>query len=176
MKFFEKRGIALAVLVLAIAAAVFIGQSRKAGYIENQPVTLPEVQYRQWICDEAGMLSDATKDAIRQYNDSWDSRYYAVIAVATVDDVTGWTPEEAAQKLGADWGLAANDIFTVYKKGKTVTNPQTGIKIELPGTKVGTVTVLQSTGDTPETEISLCSYEGEEVNVNDLTDYYISDK
>ena len=77
---------------------------------------------------------------------------------------------------GASQGLAANDIFTVYTKGKTVTNPQTGIKIELPGTKVGTVTVLQSTGDTPETEISLCSYEGEEVNVNDLTDYYISDK
>ena len=77
---------------------------------------------------------------------------------------------------GASQGLAVNDIFTVYKKGKTVTNPQTGIKIELPGTKVGTVTVLQSTGDTPETEISLCSYEGEEVNVNDLTDYYISDK
>ncbi|MED9900152.1 MAG: CsgG/HfaB family protein [Bacteroidales bacterium] len=77
---------------------------------------------------------------------------------------------------GASQGLAANDIFIVYKKGKTVTNPQTGIKIELPGTKVGTVTVLQSTGDTPETEISLCSYEGEEVNVNDLTDYYISDK
>lgn len=77
---------------------------------------------------------------------------------------------------GASQGLAVNDIFTVYKKGKTVTNPQTGMKIELPGTKVGTVTVLQSTGDTPETEISLCSYEGEEVNVNDLTDYYISDK
>lgn len=77
---------------------------------------------------------------------------------------------------GASQGLATNDIFIVYKKGKTVTNPQTGIKIELPGTKVGTVTVLQSTGDTPETEISLCSYEGEEVNVNDLTDYYISDK
>lgn len=77
---------------------------------------------------------------------------------------------------GASQGLAVNDIFTVYKKGKTVTNPQTGMKIELPGAKVGTVTVLQSTGDTPETEISLCSYEGEEVNVNDLTDYYISDK
>lgn len=77
---------------------------------------------------------------------------------------------------GASQGLTANDIFTVYKKGKTVTNPQTGMKIELPGAKVGTVTVLQSTGDTPETEISLCSYEGEEVNVNDLTDYYISDK
>ena len=117
MKFFEKRGIAFAALVLGIAAAVFIGQSRKAGYIENQPVTLPEVQYRQWICDEAGMLSETTKDAIHQYNDNWDSRYYAVIAVATADNITGWTPEEAAQKLGADWGLAANDMLLLMVRG-----------------------------------------------------------
>lgn len=47
MKFFEKRGIAFAALVLAIAAAVFIGQSRKAGYIEKQPSELPQVEYHQ---------------------------------------------------------------------------------------------------------------------------------
>lgn len=92
MKFFEKRGIAFAALVLAIAAAVFIGQSRKAGYIEKQPSELPQVEYHQWICDDAGMLTDATKDAIRQYNSAWDSKYYAVVAVATVDSLTGWAP------------------------------------------------------------------------------------
>lgn len=111
MKFFEKRGIAFAALVLAIAAAVFIGQSRKAGYIEKQPSELPQVEYHQWICDDAGMLTDATKDAIRQYNSAWDSKYYAVVAVATVDSLTGWTPEEAALQLGADWGLGANDML-----------------------------------------------------------------
>ena len=106
MNFFEKRGIAFAALVLAIAAAVFIGQSRKAGYIEKQPSELPQVEYHQWICDDAGMLTDTTKDAIRQYNSAWDSKYYAIVAVATVDSLTGWTPEEAALQLGADWGLA----------------------------------------------------------------------
>ena len=111
MKFFEKRGIAFAALVLAIAAAVFIGQSRKAGYIEKQPSELPQVEYHQWICDDAGMLTDATKDAIRQYNSAWDSKYYAIVAVATVDSLTGWTPEEAALQLGADWGLGANDML-----------------------------------------------------------------
>lgn len=111
MKFFEKRGVALAVLVLSIAAAVCIGQSRKAGYIAKQPVTLPEVQYHQWICDEAGMLSEKTKDEIRQYNSDWDSRYYAAVAVAAVDSITGWTPEKAAEKLGTDWGLGANDML-----------------------------------------------------------------
>ena len=77
---------------------------------------------------------------------------------------------------GASQGLASGDVFTVYKKGKTVTNPQTGLKIELPGTKVGTVSVLQCIGDTPETEISFCSYEGEELDTSTLENYYISDK
>ena len=77
---------------------------------------------------------------------------------------------------GASQGLAAGDVFTVYKKGKTVTNPQTGLKIELPGSKVGAVTILQSIGDTPETEISFCSFEGNGIDVNALENYYISDK
>ena len=100
-----------AVLVLSIAAAVCIGQSRKAGYIAKQPVTLPEVKYHQWICDEAGLLSEKTKEEIQQYNSDWDSRYYAAVAVATVDSITGWTPEKAAEKLGADWGLGENDML-----------------------------------------------------------------
>lgn len=77
---------------------------------------------------------------------------------------------------GASQGLAPGDTFIVYKKGKIVTNPQTGLKIELPGTKTGSVTVLTSVGDTPETEISFCSYEGEALDVENLTNYYISDK
>lgn len=77
---------------------------------------------------------------------------------------------------GVSQGLATGDNFTVYKKGKTVINPQTGMKIELPGTRVGTVSILQSIGDTPETEISFCSYDGEELDVNSLENYYISDK
>ena len=77
---------------------------------------------------------------------------------------------------GLSQGIAIGDSFTVYSKGKTVTNPQTGMKIELPGTKVGTVSVLQSIGDTPETEISFCAYEGEELDINSLGNYYISDK
>ena len=68
------------------------------------------------------------------------------------------------------------DKFTLYKKGKTVKNPQTGMNVELPGTKVGEVTVLTSFGDTPETELSFCSYEGEAVDAENLSNYYILDK
>ena len=48
---------------------------------------------------------------------------------------------------GSSQGIASGDIFNVYVKGKMVKNPQTGIDIELPGTKIGTVTVIQSIGD-----------------------------
>ncbi|MGP1621963.1 MAG: CsgG/HfaB family protein [Candidatus Cryptobacteroides sp.] len=75
---------------------------------------------------------------------------------------------------GLSQGLLPNDTFNVYKKGKSVKNPQTGIMIELPGTKVGTITILSSIGDTPETEISFCSYKGEPLDVSKIVEnYYI---
>lgn len=75
---------------------------------------------------------------------------------------------------GASQGLAANDRFNVYKKGKSVKNPQTGMTIELPGSKVGEVTVISSIGDTPETEISFCSYSGEDLDLTKISEnYYI---
>ena len=57
-----------------------------------------------------------------------------------------------------------------------VKNPQTGMDVELPGTKLGTLTVLSSVGDTPETEISFCTYEGTELQANELSNYYILEK
>jgi len=77
---------------------------------------------------------------------------------------------------GASQGLAPGDSFKVYKKGKIVKNPQTGLNIELPGSLVGDVTVAQCIGDTPETEISFCTYKGNDLDTNDLLNYYISDK
>lgn len=74
---------------------------------------------------------------------------------------------------GKSQGLQVNDTFAVYKKGREVVNPQTGIKIELPGEKVGKITLLSFYGDTPETEISFCSYEGAEIDPSTLSNYYI---
>ena len=77
---------------------------------------------------------------------------------------------------GKSQGIEAGATFVLYKKGKTVTNPQTGIKIELPGQKVGTLSVVTSVGDTPETEISICTYDGTAIQETDLLNYYIMEK
>ena len=77
---------------------------------------------------------------------------------------------------GASQGLAVGDKFNVYKKGRKVKNPQTGMEIELPATLIGVVTVQTMMGDTPETEISFCSYSGQDIDENHLEDYYILDE
>ena len=77
---------------------------------------------------------------------------------------------------GASQGLLAGDKFTVYKKGKVVKNPQTGMNVELPGAKVGEITIVSSFGDTPETELSFCSYEGDAIDIENIVNYYIMDK
>ena len=77
---------------------------------------------------------------------------------------------------GASQGVTPGDKFNVYKKGRKVKNPQTGMEIELPGTLLGVVTVLSSIGDTPETEISFCSYSGADLDEEHLENYYILDE
>ena len=74
---------------------------------------------------------------------------------------------------GQSQGIQTGMKFNLYQKGKSVKNPQTGMMIELPGTKVGELTVLSFYGDTPETEISFCSYSGDTVNKEALNNYYL---
>ena len=111
MKFFKKRSVAWVVLVLAVAASVWIGFARKDHFLAKQPTELLEVQYRQWICDDADLLSSGTEQLIEQYNADWDERYYAVVAVATVEHLTGWEGQEYAANLGQQWGLGENDMI-----------------------------------------------------------------
>ena len=111
MKFFKKRSVAWVVLVLAVAASVCIGFARKDHFLAKQPTELLDVQYSQWICDDADLLSSGTEQLIEQYNADWDERYYAVVAVATVEHLTGWEGQEYAANLGQQWGLGENDMI-----------------------------------------------------------------
>lgn len=77
---------------------------------------------------------------------------------------------------GKTQGISEGNTFALYKKGKTVINPQTGIKVELPGQKVGTLTVVSCLGDTPESEISFCTYEGATIQESELSNYYLMEK
>jgi curli biogenesis system outer membrane secretion channel CsgG len=78
---------------------------------------------------------------------------------------------------GASQGIKAGDVFNVKTRGKKVKNPQTGVMIELPGKVIGTVTVVDTAGDTPETEYSYVSFSGNGtyIDTNKLLDYIIEE-
>lgn len=109
MKFYQKRAFALVVLVLAILGSCVYGISKK-------PADLPQVSYGNWLRDDADLLTDETEASLRQYDQSWDSNYRAIIAVATLDTLNGWTYEKAAAELGSRWGLGGNDILLLLVK------------------------------------------------------------
>lgn len=107
MKVFKNRGFALAVLVLVIVAGSVYGLSRK-------PIA---VEYHQWIADDAGLLTQETRQTLEEYNDQWNNKYTAVVAVATVDSTHGRSVEKYAAQLGKAWGLGPSDMLLLMVKG-----------------------------------------------------------
>ena len=109
MKFYQRRSVALVVLVIAIVCSAVYG-------ISKRPAELPQVEYYNWIADEAKLLSPATEELISSYNTAWNDKYYAVVAVAAVDDIRGWKHEDFVYNLGQKWGLGANDMLLLLVK------------------------------------------------------------
>lgn len=106
-QFFQKKSVAVAVLVLAILLSSAYGLMKK-------PASLPDVKSGQWVQDEAGVLSAETETLVRRYNETWDSSYYAVVAVATVDSTRGWDELQTyTAELGSNWGLGLNDLLVL---------------------------------------------------------------
>jgi hypothetical protein len=59
-------------------------------------------------------------------------------------------------------------VFEVLLEGRKVNNPQTNMPITLPGEKVGELKVVQSAGDSPQNEVSLCTLQ--QGNLNSYVD------
>ncbi len=58
---------------------------------------------------------------------------------------------------GQSQNIGQGSKFTIYKSGKKVKNPQTGMYISLPGKPIGNIEVLSTLGDTPQSEVSIAS-------------------
>lgn len=67
---------------------------------------------------------------------------------------------------GKSQNINIGDKFKVIKLGKKVKNPQTNMEIRLPGKKIAEIKASMLTGDTPESELTIC-----EIIDGDLTGY-----
>lgn len=76
---------------------------------------------------------------------------------------------------GKSQGLKIGDIFDVVEKGKTIENPQTGMKMELPGKTIAKVKIDFVGGETPESEFSMVSFSDGNIDKQNLNNYYIKE-
>ena len=84
MNFFLKRGTAVAVLIIAVVAAVAIGQAKKPVVDDSVSPSTTVVGSYTYTTDSANVLTTATKDHIEAMNASLFAQTGAQIAVEVV--------------------------------------------------------------------------------------------
>ena len=119
MKFFQKRGVAIAVLILAILASGAWGL-HKAPVVstpeggEKLDPSLSTAAFTQYVRDEADILSDKTEEAVGLYNANWDKMFGSIMAVVTVqssDDL-----ENTAYDYAETMQLGTNNAILLIAK------------------------------------------------------------
>ena len=119
MKFFQKRGVAIAVLILAILASGAWGL-HKAPVVstpeggEKLDPSLSTAAFEQFMRDDAGILSDKTEETVGLYNANWDKMFGSIMAVVTTESANDI--ENAAYDYAIEMQLAENDAILVIAK------------------------------------------------------------
>ncbi|MDY0151526.1 MAG: CsgG/HfaB family protein [Candidatus Cloacimonas sp.] len=76
---------------------------------------------------------------------------------------------------GKRQGIRAGKVFKVYLRGKQVTNPQSKIPIELPGTIIAYIKVIETIPGEDLTELSKAQIVQGSISADQLPNIYISD-
>jgi len=117
MKFFQKKGVAITVLALAIFVSSVIGISKTPTVQEAVGPKIDEsistAYYEGYIVDNTGVLSDKTEKALSVYNANWDLWTGSIMAVVTVGVVDG-TMEDAAYDWAYELQLGENDAILIF--------------------------------------------------------------
>lgn len=105
-------------LILAIAAAVILGQVRKpssggAEELAGLDTDLDTAYVEQFIYDKAEVLDSDTEDILALYNANWDHRYNSVVAFFSVDHLPEdvLNAEEYAYDLSEEYQLGSGDAL-----------------------------------------------------------------
>lgn len=118
MKFYQKRGFGIAVLIAAIVLSSVWGLTRPVTPTPSDGVeldtSLSTAAMEKYIVDEAGLLSSRTEQSLAVYNANWDDQLHAIIAVVAVDSSAD--PEQTAWDYAENLQLGTDDAILVLAK------------------------------------------------------------
>ncbi len=118
MKVLKKQGVAVMVMLVAIAAAIAIGwwrmpQASAKGQSGELDTSLDTSTYANLVWDQADILSASTEKSIGIYNANWDYRYASVVSVVTVNGLDGQDITDISYNQAYDLGLGEGDAVLV---------------------------------------------------------------
>ena len=120
MKFFRKRGVAIAVLVLAVLLSAAWGLAHRPAAApaggSALDGSLSTAWCRAYILDSAGVLSEDTEEALALYDANWNEWAGSILAVVTEPSLSG-TAEEAAWEWADRLELGENDAILLLDVG-----------------------------------------------------------
>lgn len=119
MKFLKKQGVAWAIAIVMIIAAIGIGLARgntQAGtHITTHPggldTSLSIGAYEQWVGDFNYVLSDSEFEQICLYNANWDYRYGSIIVVEILEDTPNQSLEDYTYSRAYEFELGSVDGY-----------------------------------------------------------------
>jgi len=76
---------------------------------------------------------------------------------------------------GSKQGLRSGTVLAVYKSGKTITNPQTGAVLTLPGSKVGKIKIVTTFDGDEFSEVSYAELVSGDIG-SSLEEFYLEEK
>lgn len=121
MKFLKKKPVAIAVMVVAIVLSILVGQVKKPDVVVPEggvklDQSLSTAYFKEYVVDNAKLLSDKTEDAISLYNANWDKLSGSIMAVVTVKN-TASGAEDAAWDWAEQLQLGQNDAILLIDEG-----------------------------------------------------------
>ena len=149
MKIFQKRAVAAMVLVLAIVGSICIGQAKKPD--DTSPASTSVTGSYTYVLDEAGVLSDKTKEHIDGINVSLFAQTGAQIAVEVISstgstDIGDYTEAEF-NRLGVGSAERNNGVLMLlaldnYYEGQPGGDYYTGYGSGFRSSEGGTIVSL----------------------------------
>ena len=122
MKLFKKKGVAIAVMVLAIVLSSAYGISRRPAVSVPEGGTqldesLSTAAFAPYVVDRAQVLSDKTEEMVCLYNANWDRMAGGILAVVTVETGGGETAEDQAWDWAGSLQLGEDDAILLLDAG-----------------------------------------------------------
>ena len=121
MKVFQKKGVAILVMVAAIALSSLWGLWHRPTVVEvagGEPLdtSLSTAYYRDYLVDNADVLSAKAEETISLYNANWDKWSGSILAVVT-EPFLSTSTEEAAWNWADRLQLGENDAILLLDTG-----------------------------------------------------------